>query len=147
MMGQNDLQMADSEDPADSLTGKNPFFTTLVVDGKLTFVGVLEDFLKAEGHFILRAETAEEALAKTRQFQPDLILLDSELEGVTGLALMGELLLEQASAAVILLARNPSIAESVEAIRRGAVDYMDRPLDLAKLKQAIDIQKALFKNI
>jgi DNA-binding NtrC family response regulator len=132
--------------PEASSTQKNPFFTTLVVDAKLSFVGDLEEFLKIEGHFILRAETAKDAIDKTRQYQPDLILLDNELEGITGLALMGELLLEQSAAAVIMLATNPSITESVEAIKRGAVDYLFRPLDFVKLKQAIDIQKALFKT-
>ena len=125
---------------------KNPFFTTLVVDGRSNFIGILEDFLKTEAHSILRAESAEDAVAKTRQYQPDLILLDSELEGITGLALLGELLLEQNSAAVIMLAMHPSVPDAVEAIKRGAVDYLERPLDLKRLKQSIDIQKALFKD-
>ncbi len=128
------------------MSEKNQVFTILVADGEAGFSGALENFLGAEGHFILRAENAVEALAKTRQYQPDLILLDSELGGTTGLELLGKLLLEQFSAAVILLAGRPSVAESVEAMRRGAADYLSRPLDLVKLKLSIDVQKLLFKN-
>jgi DNA-binding response OmpR family regulator len=125
---------------------KNSQFRTLVVDGNFFFTGFLEKFLESEGHFILTASTIKDAVAKTRQFQPDLILLDSELEGVAGLALLGELLMEQSSAAVILLARQPSIADAVEAIKLGATDYFERPLDPQRLRHAIDNQKALFKN-
>jgi DNA-binding NtrC family response regulator len=130
-----------------ALSQKNPFFTTLVVDGKFSIDGILEGFLKSEGHFILRAESAEEALALTRRFQPDLILLDSQVEGVSGVALLPELLLEHNLAAVIMLALTPSVLEAVEAMKWGAVDVMERPLDLKKLKLAVDIQKALFKVI
>ena len=121
-------------------------FRTLVVDGNFFFTGFLEKFLEAEGHFILTASTLKDAIAKTRQFQPDLILLDSELDGTPGLALLGELLMEQSSAAVILLARQPSIADAVEAIKLGAMDYFERPLDPQRLRHAIEVQKLLFKN-
>jgi DNA-binding NtrC family response regulator len=134
----------DGKGPHKPSTGKNRFFTTLVVDGRISFEDFLQEFFKSEGHFILRAESAQQALELCRQNQPDLILLDNELNGVTGLALMGELLMEQASAAVIMMARHPSVFEAVEAMKRGAVDYLERPLDLRRLKQAIDTQKLLF---
>jgi DNA-binding response OmpR family regulator len=121
-------------------------FRTLVVDGHFFLTGFLEKFLEVEGHVILTATSVKEALAKTRQFQPDLILLDGGLDGVQGLELLGELLIEQASAAVVVLARTPSIAEAVEAIKMGALDYLDQPLDLQKLKQAIETQKLLTKS-
>ena len=124
---------------------RNPFFTTLVVDGDSTFDGFLEEFFRSEGHFIMRANSDFEALAKTREYLPDLILLDNELPGAGGLALMPELLMEYASAAVIMMTKRPSIAEAVEAMKLGAADYLDRPLDPSRLKQAIDLQKALFK--
>jgi DNA-binding NtrC family response regulator len=124
---------------------RNPFFTTLVVDGDSSFDNFLEEFFRSEGHFILRASTALEALAKTREYLPDLILLDNELAGAGGLALMPELLMEHANAAVIVMAKRPSIAEAVESMKLGAADYLDRPLDPSRLKQAIDLQKALFK--
>jgi two-component system phosphoglycerate transport system response regulator PgtA len=123
----------------------NPQFRTLVVDGNFFFTGFLEKFLESEGHSILTAATIKDALAKTRQFQPDLILLDSELDGATGLSLLSELLMEQSSASVIMLARQPSIAEAVEAIKLGATDYFERPLDPQRLRHAIESQKTLFK--
>jgi DNA-binding response OmpR family regulator len=124
---------------------RNPMFTTLVVDAAGPSDGFLENFIRAQGHVIVHAATAAEALARTRECLPDLILLDNQLEGVAGLALIPELLMERADAAVIVMARRPSAGEAVESIKLGAADYLERPFDPFRLKQAIDLQKALFK--
>ncbi|HTA16702.1 MAG TPA: response regulator, partial [bacterium] len=94
----------------------NTVFTTLVVESAVNFKGVLEDFLKAEGHYILRAETALEALAMTRQHWPDLILLNKEMDGTNGLKFFPELLAEHPSAAIIMMATNPSVSAAVDAM-------------------------------
>jgi DNA-binding NtrC family response regulator len=127
-----------------TMSAKNSFFTTLLVDGKAPAQEGLEAFLKKEGHFVLKAESVKEALAMTQRFQPDLILLDSEWKGSSGLALLPDLLAVRASAAVIVLAVTPSIRDAVEAMKMGAVEVLERPLDMDRLKAAIDIQKALF---
>ncbi len=129
-----------------AVSEKNPFFTTLMVDGKFGAEGVLEAFLKAEGHFVLKAESAQEALDLTHRYLPDLILLDSEIEGVSSLGLLPELMLEHPTAAVIMLATTPRLSEAVEALKWGAADVLERPLDLDRLKRCIDIQKKLFKT-
>jgi DNA-binding response OmpR family regulator len=121
-------------------------FRTLVVDGKHFFIGFLEAFLQGAGHMIMTADSYDDAVAKTRQFQPDLILLDTGLEGVDCLELLSTLLMEQSSAAVLLLARNPSVTEAIEAMKIGALDYLAQPLDPRKLKQVIETQKLLFKD-
>jgi two-component system response regulator FlrC len=126
-------------------TQRNKVFTTLVVEGNLVFEGFLEEFLKSEGHFVLRATTAEEALAMTRQYWPDLILLNREMDGSNGLKFLPELLVEHPSAAIIMMATKPSVPEAVEAMIQGAVNYLERPLDPVKLKEIIDAQKALYK--
>jgi DNA-binding response OmpR family regulator len=124
---------------------KNSFFTILVLDSNYAIDNTLEDFLISQGYPILMAISAEEALTKTRQFEPDLILLDCELKGLNCLSLLPELLIEHPGAAVILLASRPEVSNVVEAIKLGAVDYFERPLDLHRLKSAIDAQKALFE--
>lgn len=134
-----------AKDAASSLTQKNSFFTILVVDGEASEAGLFEDFLKAEGHFVLRAESAEDALAKAHKFQPDLILLGCDIPGVSCLELLPRLLMVQSSAAVIMLADKPTIRDAVTAMKIGAMDFIQTPLDLKKLKESIDFQKALFK--
>jgi DNA-binding NtrC family response regulator len=127
-----------------TMVRKNSLFSILVLDCEYCVDSVLDNFLKAEGYPVILAESAEQALAKTREFEPDLILLDCELKGVNCLSLLPELLLEHPGAAVILLASRPKIWNVVDAIKMGAVDFFERPYDLKRLKQAIELQKALF---
>jgi DNA-binding NtrC family response regulator len=124
---------------------KNNVFTTLAVEEALIFEGFLKEFLQAEGHFVLRADSAAQALALTDQHQPDLILLNREMAGSNGQSFLAELLLRHPHAAIIVMATQPSVADVVEAMRLGAVDYLERPLDRGKLKKAIDVQKALYE--
>jgi DNA-binding NtrC family response regulator len=130
--------------PINPFIQRNTVFTTLVVDSAANFNGHLEDFLKTEGHYILRAETAKEALAMTRQHWPDLILLNKEMDGTNGLKFFPELLTEHPSAAVIMMANQPGVSSVVDAMLLGAIDYLDRPLDTRRLKRTIDSQKKLY---
>jgi two-component system response regulator AtoC len=125
---------------------ENSLFTILVLDSNFRIDGALERFLRAEGYPFILADSAEEAVAKTRRFRPDLILLDCELRGVQCLDLLPELLTEHPRAAVILMANRPSVSNVVEALRLGAVDFFERPFDLERLKRVIEVQKALFRD-
>lgn len=120
-------------------SGASRGLKTLIVESK----GV-EAFLGNEGHVLFKAASGKEAVIKARQFQPDFILLDSDLDDGAGLEVLSDLLIEQPGAAVILVSKKPDIAEAVEAIKRGAVDYLVYPVDLEKLKIAIDAQKSQF---
>jgi DNA-binding NtrC family response regulator len=122
-------------------------FTTLVVDGAAYFKRGLREFLESEGHTILTAETDKEALDMTRAHLPDLILLNIENRGLDGLELLPELLIVHPRAAVILMAGRSRVSEAVEAIKAGAVDYLEWPVDLKKLKSAIETQKSLNHRI
>jgi DNA-binding NtrC family response regulator len=121
-------------------------FKTLVVDGSHFMNAALEQTLTVNGQLVLTADSAKLALDMTRQLQPDLILLDSGIEGAQNLELLGELLIEQASAAVVVIARNASVAEAVEAMKMGALDYLERPLDPKKIAQVCETQQAWFKD-
>lgn len=125
---------------------ENFLFTILVVDSDFLVDGTLERFLRSEHYAFSMATSSEDALAKTRRFLPNLILLDCELKGVACLTLLPELLLVDPRAAVILMANRPSVSSVVEALQLGAVDFFERPLELARLREVIEMQKALFKN-
>jgi len=130
--------------PKNPFIQKNAVFTMLVVDSAINFSGHLADFLKTEGYYILRAETAIEALAMTRQHWPDLILLNKEMDGTNGLKFFPELLTEHPSAAIVMMATKPGISDAVDAMLLGAVDYLERPLDTKRLKRTIDHQRKLY---
>ncbi|HTA17475.1 MAG TPA: response regulator [bacterium] len=140
----NDKIKRSDPDPLSLL--KNSYFTILVLDSNYSIDSTLEEFLSSEGYPVLMADSEEEALAKTRRFEPSLILLDCELRGLRCLALLPELLAENPYAAVVLLADKPSIASVVEAMNLGVADFFERPLDLERLKRLIERQKTFFEN-
>ncbi|HTB21810.1 MAG TPA: response regulator [bacterium] len=120
--------------------------TTLVIVGAGVSTGLLGEFLKSQGHAVLTAASSTDALAKTRRFLPAFILLSCDIEGVNSAELMSELLLEHTRAAVIMMAAKFRLWDVVDAIKMGAVDYLEWPLDLRRLKSAIDTQKDLFRG-
>jgi DNA-binding NtrC family response regulator len=128
----------------DTLAPNRKKFTTLVVDEELLFEGFLRAFLEAEGHVALAASSVEEASSMIAQHQPDLILLNRALTGSADQLLIAEILLAHPGAAVILMAVKPSLADVVQAMHLGAVDYLELPLDFKQLKRAVDVQRALF---
>jgi DNA-binding NtrC family response regulator len=121
---------------------KSPGFKILVVDEGLPLAGALGELVETGGDYVLGAKNGEEALEKTRAFQPHLILLSTDLGGGASLELLPELLLEDVGAAVIMMAKVPGVSEAVQAIKLGAEDYLEFPLDSGKLRRAIEDQKA-----
>jgi DNA-binding NtrC family response regulator len=120
--------------------------TTLVIAGADISTGLLGEFLKSQGHAVLTAVSPKDALAKTRRFLPAFILLSCDIEGVNSAELLSELLLEHTRAAVIMMAAKFRLWDVVEAIKMGAVDYLEWPLDLERLKSTLDSQREMFRG-
>jgi DNA-binding NtrC family response regulator len=137
-------QNAHNFSPDGSLAPENAQFKVLVVDDMHFFSPAVQEFLANEGHQVLTAASADEAVDKTAQFQPDFILFDNEVEGALGRDMVSELLTEQPSAGLVILARHPQVSEAAAAIRQGATDYQPWPLEAAKLGELIESQKAFF---
>lgn len=137
---------ADNEEPAARGAVKPAAFRTLVVDASRFMEASIEHVLAAEGRTVLTASSSKSALERTRQFQPDLIFLDGGLIDAEGIEVLGELLIEQASAAVVVVAREASVAQAVETIKMGALDYLERPLRLEKVLELVESQLEWFRR-
>jgi len=138
------MPSAETVVPNGAQAPENAPFKILILDANQLIGEAAIEFLETEGHQVLHAGSAVEALALTSQFQPDLILLDNEVAHTPGHNLLSELLMEQTRAAVVVLAKHPKISDAVDAIRQGATDYVEGPLDLQKLGLAIESQKSTF---
>ena len=86
-------------------------------------------------------ETAEEAIADLQRTSADLLISDIALPGKSGLDLLDWVLEKKQSLPVILITAHSSIQNAVNAIKKGAYDYLSKPLDLESLELAI--QRAL----
>lgn len=101
----------------------------LLVDDDPTFTRVLARAMGRRGLRVSVASSADEGLALAREDTPDYAVLDLKMEGDSGLVLLPKLLELDPDMRVLILTGYSSIATAVEAIKRGACNYMCKPAD------------------
>jgi two-component system response regulator RegA len=99
----------------------------LLVDDDALYLRALQRALERRGFEIATASTAAAALACARRLRPDFALVDLKLDGETGLELIAPLRALRADMRVILVTGYASVATAVEAIKRGADNYLPKP--------------------
>ncbi|MGB5313365.1 MAG: sigma-54 dependent transcriptional regulator [Polyangiales bacterium] len=99
----------------------------LVVDDEENIRLVLRTLLKKHGYQVATAESAEDALAQLESFDPDFVLADVRMNGMTGLELCAELKARASLATVILMSAYGSVDLAIEAMKAGAYDYISKP--------------------
>lgn len=98
----------------------------LVVDDDPTFVHLVTGLLTREGHEVVLAADGEEAMAAIERRQPDLILLDIGLPGMSGLEMLSRIR-PRVHAPVIVVSGREEESERVLAFDLGADDYVVKP--------------------
>ncbi|HEX5808314.1 MAG TPA: response regulator, partial [Anaerolineales bacterium] len=112
--------------------------TILVVEDTLEISYFLaKKLLPSLGYRTLEARTGKEGLKKIREFRPDLVLLDLQLPDMLGLDVLRELEKEDQRVPAILMTAHGSEQVAVDAFRLGIQDYLSKPVDPERLKQAI----------
>lgn len=110
----------------------------LVVDDEIGIRELLSEILYDEGHTVELAENAAEARAARLKARPDLVLLDIWMPDTDGVSLLKEWgsqgLLDMP---VIMMSGHATVDTAVEATRIGAFDFLEKPITLQKLFQAI----------
>jgi len=109
----------------------------LLVDDDVTFVRVLARALGSRGFEVITATHFDEARALTRRHHPRYCVLDLKLGEENGLRLIPELHALVPDMRVLLLTGYASIATAVEAIKRGAHDYLAKPVDADAVVRAL----------
>ncbi len=105
----------------------------LVVDDEPGVQESLRMLLKSEGDVVV-AGNVDEAIKAVAQSPPDIVLLDLVMPGRNGLDLLPELAERDVRAPVIVLTATQTINTAVEAMKRGAADYITKPFDLDELR-------------
>ncbi|MBN1565743.1 MAG: response regulator [Anaerolineae bacterium] len=93
--------------------------------------------LTGAGFDVMTAANGVEGLALARDLQPDLIIADQQMPGMSGLAVLEALAEQQAPPPFILITAEGSEALAVSALRAGVNDYLIKPFDPAELVEAI----------
>lgn len=109
----------------------------LIVDDEFLIRYTLEEGLKDRGYEAQSAETVEEGLKKARKFHPDVVLLDNLLEHSVGMEEIGTFKSLDPNVQVILMTAYGSVSQAVEAVKRGAYDYILKPFDIDDIELAV----------
>ncbi|MGN6282220.1 response regulator, partial [Frateuria sp.] len=115
------------------MTDANAPRQLLIVDDDATFVRVLSRALGSRGFEAIGATRADEARQLARRHQPRYCVLDLKLGEENGLKLISELHALVPEMRILLLTGYASIATAVEAIKRGAADFITKPFQFDAL--------------
>ena len=110
----------------------------LIIDDESTLARNLATFLERLGWTTRVAGSAEEGLAEYSEFRPDIVLLDHNLPGRSGLEALVQLREMDPQARVVLMTGHGSIDLAVSAMKQGAADYLAKPLALSELKLLLE---------
>ncbi len=116
----------------------------LILDDEEALRAIIAQRLKRKGYEILEAGTAEEGLSYLKDNLVDVVLLDIKLPDGDGLILLPKFKQLQPDLQVVMLTGNGTIESAIEAMKRGAYDYLTKPCNLSELE--ITLQKASEKR-
>ncbi len=111
--------------------------TILIVDDERNYLLVLEALLSEEGYQVITAEGARRGLECIEENDLDVVITDMKMPGMDGMEFMERIQLRQPDLPVIMMTAFGSVEKAVEAMRKGAFDYILKPFKNEVLKLTI----------
>src|SRR5262249_11975871 len=118
-----------------------PRARVLVVDDEPGERDALARLIGQWGYDVEVAESSDAALSLTESFRPAVVITDLILPGTDGLTLLQTLRTDHHAPVVLLVTGHATVETAVEAMRRGALDYLTKPIDTTRLQ--LLLQKAV----
>lgn len=119
--------------------------TVFVVDDDEAVCDALQSLLESEGLRAAVFRSADEFLTAYRPGQPGCLVLDVRMRGMSGLELQAKLVGEQLSIPIIIISGHGDIPMAVRALKAGALDFLEKPVDprvlLARIRHALGVEK------
>jgi two-component system, NtrC family, response regulator AtoC len=110
----------------------------LIVEDEKILAESMSVYLEHHGYSTVVAHSGEDGLRLAGEASPDVAVLDVRLPGIDGLEVLKRLRELSPTTAVIMATAHASVTSAVEAMKRGAFDYLNKPVDLDELKVVVD---------
>ena len=117
----------------------------LVIDDERSIRNSMKDILQYEGHEVVLAENGMEGLVSVKSEQPDIVFCDIKMPKMEGLEVLERIKEFSADTPVIMISGHGTMDTAIEAIRKGAYDFIEKPLDLNRI--LITIKNATDKHL
>jgi DNA-binding NtrC family response regulator len=114
----------------------------LLVDDDADFTDVLSERMESRGVGVDTAASGGEALEKVKDKSYDAIILDLAMPEMDGVETLKRMLADNPDLQVILLTGHATLAKGVEAMKLGAMDFLEKPAEIQKLMEKIEKAKA-----
>ena len=122
----------------------------LIIDDERSIRNSLGEILSDEGYLVETAENGTEGLEKALKGHYDIIFCDIKMPGLDGVEVLEKLSAEGSESAVVMISGHGDIETAVECIKKGAFDFIQKPLDLNRIlitiKNATDKTKLVSQN-
>jgi two-component system, NtrC family, response regulator AtoC len=109
----------------------------LIVDDEPNLRKILAAQLSRDGYDVLTAEDGERGLALLREHHIDLVITDLKMPRVDGMTLLKRALEEEPELPVVMITAHGTIDTAVEALKRGAFDFVTKPFDKDEVRQIV----------
>ncbi|UCG11002.1 MAG: response regulator [Deltaproteobacteria bacterium] len=110
----------------------------LIVDDESVVRELLADFLKDEGYEVIAAASGDEAIGKVERENPDLILLDLKMPGISGIELCRRFKAEERTRSIPIIIITGLSSKEAEALEAGVDDFVAKPFDLPDLSNRLE---------
>lgn len=117
----------------------------LVIDDERSIRNSMKDILSFEGHEVVLAENGLEGLVAVKTEKPEVVFCDIKMPKMEGIEVLERIKEFSADTPVIMISGHGTIDTAIEAIRKGAYDFIEKPLDLNRI--LITIKNATDKHL
>ena len=114
----------------------------LLVDDEEEFVETLAERMRTRGMEVATTNSGADALDLVDHEDFDVVVLDLKMPGIDGLEALKRIKGRRPDIQVVLLTGYATVEKGVEAIKHGALEFLEKPVDLASLTEAIHKAKA-----
>ena len=110
----------------------------LVADDEKSIRLTIKQALSTQGYDVNVAVDGSTALEQLKASPADLLLLDIQMPGMDGIEVLQKAMAQQPSLKVIMVSAHGSIDNAVDAMKLGAVDYLQKPFTPGELREAVE---------
>jgi DNA-binding NtrC family response regulator len=104
--------------------------SVLVVDDEVEFAQIIAERLRARGFDVDVAHDGAGGIEKVQARRYDAVVLDLAMPGMDGMVALKQMLEHDPGAQIIILTGQGSVAKGVEAVKLGAIDFLEKPADI-----------------
>lgn len=110
----------------------------LIVDDEEDILHLMSETVSRWGYNPIIAHDGEDALQKFTELPIDMMITDLRMPRADGMALLDRVKEIDPATVVILFTGYPAVQSAIDALKKGAFDYLTKPVDLAELKTKIE---------